>query len=695
MNLIKIKSFFFLLIISGIFVSCQKKEAELKIENGILDLRSHDFSEDPTMVLSGEWKFLWNEIKNPEEYELAKDKFQNVKIPHRFQDVVWNGEKLSNDGYATYYLKIIVGKDSKDLGIYISVENTAYKLYINGTNVLSKGVVGTSKRTSVPTYAPATVHINSESEVLELLFQVSNFHNRYGGLRNAPRLGIYSEIKKSRELSVAIDMMVFGALLIIGIYQLCLYILRRNDPSTLYLGIYSLLYSAKTLFENERIFLVWNPYFPWEFDLKISYFATFSAPFLFTSFLYYVFQGSISKKARAITAIVAFILCFIVLVSQASVYSRIAIYHQFYIFALGFYGLIILIKSIREKREGAIVLLIGYILFFFLAGINDSLYSQGIIESVYLSSYALMVFILSQGIAIAIRFSSAFRKVEVLSSELLGTNASFSKFVPQEFLAFLGKKDIQNVQIGDQTLRELTILFSDIRSFTDLSEKMTPQENFNFVNSYLSRMNPVIQKNNGFIDKFIGDAIMAIFTTPEDAILSALEMIDEISVYNIHRERLGYVPIRIGIGINSGKVMMGTVGDRDRMSTTVIGDSVNLAARLESLTKEYKTEILISDFTYKALKVGHKFELREIDTLKVKGKSIPVALYECYNFDSVEKRIKKRESHSYIMTGLSFKNAGEYELAITEFEKALKINPEDEIPKIQIRKCELEIKLEE
>lgn len=159
------------------------------------------------------------------------------------------------------------------------------------------------------------------------------------------------------------------------------------------------------------------------------------------------------------------------------------------------------------------------------------------------------------------------------------------------------EKDIKDVELGDQIQKQMTVFFSDIRSFTELSESMSPMENFNFINSYLKRINPIIRKHNGFIDKFIGDAVMAIFPeSPEDAISAAIEIQLEVRKYNSHRHNNGYRPIQIGIGINTGSLMMGTVGDSNRMDTTVIGDTVNLASRLESLTKQYFCQLLYRNF---------------------------------------------------------------------------------------------------
>ncbi len=202
-----------------------------------------------------------------------------------------------------------------------------------------------------------------------------------------------------------------------------------------------------------------------------------------------------------------------------------------------------------------------------------------------------------------------------------------SRFVPHELMRMLNKESIVDVQLGDQVQKTMTVLFSDIRSFTTLSETMTPLDNFKFINAYLSQMGPIIREHGGFIDKYMGDAIMALFEGgPDDAVRAGLAMLRQLEVYNEGRKRAGYVPIEIGIGINSGDLMLGTVGEQRRMEGTVISDTVNLASRLESLTKDYRLPLIISEYALKGLQ--GPFETRFIDRLVVKGKSEPVSIYE-------------------------------------------------------------------
>ena len=180
---------------------------------------------------------------------------------------------------------------------------------------------------------------------------------------------------------------------------------------------------------------------------------------------------------------------------------------------------------------------------------------------------------------------------------------TFKKFVPRQFLDRLATRGLGNIALGEADSGVVTILFADIRSFTTLSEKLSPQEILNFLNTYFERMNAPIHANGGFIDKFIGDAIMGLFIDEDpsigarNAVRSSLDMLASLHSLNEQRKRTGDVPISIGLGVHTGETVIGTVGSDDRMDSTVLGDAVNLASRIESLTKQFGAQILISSTT--------------------------------------------------------------------------------------------------
>ena len=265
---------------------------------------------------------------------------------------------------------------------------------------------------------------------------------------------------------------------------------------------------------------------------------------------------------------------------------------------------------------------------------------------------------------------------------------AYQRFVPKQLLTILNKDSILDVQLGDQVQKEMSILFSDIRSFTSLSESMSPEENFRFVNKYLSKMGPIVRDNHGYIDKYIGDSIMALFDrSPEDAVHTSVKMLNALRVYNKERIQEGNNPILIGIGVNTGKMMLGTLGESDRMEGSVISDAVNLAARLEGLTKLYKTPLLLSEETL--LKIGDSiFDTRLIDKVAVKGKENPVMVYEVLNGEYTDLRDAKITTLPKFKKGFELYQNQQFKNALEFFKTCIEKVPEDGVAELYIERCE-------
>ncbi len=219
------------------------------------------------------------------------------------------------------------------------------------------------------------------------------------------------------------------------------------------------------------------------------------------------------------------------------------------------------------------------------------------------------------------------QKVEERTKELAETNEANKRFVPKEFLNYLGHTSIREVQLGNHVKKEMTVLFTDIRSFTQLSERLSPRENFEFINQYLHRVVPLIQAHDGFIDKYIGDSIMALFPgSPNDAARFNVAFRDTLNTLNNERATLGQMPILTGTGVHTGELILGTIGHNDRLETTVISDAVNIAARLEGLTKFYEVCTIVSEEVVGRLQPGTP--VRFLDVVRVKGKTRTLAVYE-------------------------------------------------------------------
>ncbi|PLX02207.1 MAG: adenylate/guanylate cyclase, partial [Marinilabiliales bacterium] len=222
-----------------------------------------------------------------------------------------------------------------------------------------------------------------------------------------------------------------------------------------------------------------------------------------------------------------------------------------------------------------------------------------------------------------------------------------------------------------------------------MSEKMTPQENFQFLNTYYSKIGPVIRHHSGFIDKYIGDGIMALFPeVPDDALDAAIEMQRRIRRFNSIFSKRFKFNVKSGIGIHTGSLILGMVGEEKRIDTTVISDAVNLASRMEGLTKIYKNNIIISEETYKKLESPEDYYCRYLDTVQVKGRKNPVTVLEVLNGLSpkiLELKIKTKDMYE---NAISLYMEEETQKAQKLLAEVLKINPYDTPAKLLLQKME-------
>jgi len=290
--------------------------------------------------------------------------------------------------------------------------------------------------------------------------------------------------------------------------------------------------------------------------------------------------------------------------------------------------------------------------------------------------------LLSSQIAISIENATLYTNMSQL-------NQAYERFVPREFLSLLDKQSIIDVQLGDQVEKEMTILFSDIRDFTSLSEKMSPQDNFDFINAYLGQMEPIIHQYQGIIDKYIGDAIMALFPSDVDeALKGAIAMLKALVKYNQILQYTEFEGIRIGIGLHTGKLMLGTIGGQNRMDGTVISDAVNLASRIEGMTKKYGATLLISEETYAHLNDPSQYGIRTIDRVKVKGKSEPVTVYEVFDGDAPHLAELKMKTRDDFEKGLAHYRQKAFTEATRCFEQVLRTHPDDKAAQIYLNRCQ-------
>ncbi len=294
----------------------------------------------------------------------------------------------------------------------------------------------------------------------------------------------------------------------------------------------------------------------------------------------------------------------------------------------------------------------------------------------------LVTFLSSQA-AISIKNAILYQNQASLNERLHQVNEAYSRFVPRQFLDYLSKENIVEIRLGDQAQHEMTILFCDIFNYTTLSETMNPSETFEFINEYLCVMEKVITQHDGFIDKYIGDGIMALFQGPaNNALNAAINMLNELKHFNKTRQARRDPSVEIGIGLNTGMLTLGVVGGKSRMDTTVISDAVNLAFRIEQLTREYNVPLIISDHTYLSLDNRESYAVRKIGCTIVKGRSVKTTFYEVFNPDPTGIKQAKYATKRWVEQAVTLYeegSQGSLQKAYYLFQECLALNPQDPV----------------
>ncbi len=262
------------------------------------------------------------------------------------------------------------------------------------------------------------------------------------------------------------------------------------------------------------------------------------------------------------------------------------------------------------------------------------------------------------------------------------------KFVPNEFIKSLGKDKLTEVNLGDMVEKDVTVMFMDIRGFTTISEGLNPKDNFLFINSFNNRMGPIIRKNKGFIMQYLGDGFMALFPNgPQNSLKASIEMNLELRKINKEREAKNRLPIKVGIGMQNGNLIMGITGDIERLDAAIISDTVNTASRIEGLSKHFGTSILMTQQCMDKLTDPDEFDFRYLGPVQVIGKQKPIALYECINGDNPLLLKHKLGTLDIFDKGMKLYFNKEFAMAAVTFQKIVKLNRNDHTAKLFLNRA--------
>lgn len=414
-----------LLLVCAIFACTCGKTYENKGQpeavKGVLDLRGWDFREQGPVDLNGEWQFYWNELLEPADFTNPRHPLSigYLNVPGNWENHILDTKKLPRDGYATYRLMILLDVQPIHMAFDMSEAGKAFVLYANGDQISTGGVVGTSAQTTTPEAweHPAFYSVNTDR--IDIIIQVANFHGGRGGIQNAIVFGPDRQVYRSRGRFRFMGTFIFGTLFIMGLYHLGLYLIRRKDKSPLYFNIVCFFLALYTFLQVESIQFI-NPRsviflsITWELRTKLAAFALFLTIPFFSMFINTLYQREFSKSFLLAIQSVGVLFSIAAFSTTLRVLYIINQVFQFISIVAGLYILYVLILAFRRKREGALVFLTGYVVLL-SAGISDVF---NVSSTIQLVPAAIIIFIITQALFMSYRYSNALRTMELQSDKL-------------------------------------------------------------------------------------------------------------------------------------------------------------------------------------------------------------------------------------------------------------------------------------
>lgn len=643
------------------------------------------FTGEETGVLEGEWAFQRGLVRPP--IPLANPIYTQAPASwDAGEDAPMSGPM----GEGTYGA---VFEDLPDVPLTLEVTvGGATEAYVDGELVAQTGHVPLVGRWS--SWDPVRFSLPASAERAEVRLVIANDAVRVGGVTGVV---IGSEAVQEERVGrrLALDMLNVSVLMTFFLVFIVIGLRRRAEPAyILFAALCATLALREMMGGKGDLRAVLLPMIEWPLAIRLEYFTLPLGTAVGWGTITHVSRMMRRHPVTWAILVLSTILGVVTLVAPVHLFAYVLPASQVLLLstAVGVFVLLVF-AAIRGDRQALPFLVAMSILL--VAVSHDVLISMGFFETgVRLGTVGFLAVIAAFGLLLVGDFVRSFLLNEQLNAELQRshgelqrTHQAVLRFVPDAFISLLGKTSIVEVERGDHTQAEMEILFCDLRSFTTLIEALGPDRAFPFVNRYLRHMEPAITGNGGFIAQYLGDCIMALFpgASADAAVRAAIQMTVALADFN---EREAEGPVRFGIGVASGPLMLGTIGGHERLDGGVIGDAVNHASRVEGMSKMYGTVLIIDESTRRRLTGAEEVRLRELDRVVAKGRRQASSIWEVLDALPREERLAKLEGLEDWNQALKFYREGDIQSAKARFQACLQRWSRDEAARLFLRRCE-------
>ena len=567
-------------------MSCTKVE-QLYVSNGIYDIS--DIDKDIVYSLKGSWAYAEKEFVSP---------IMPLEIYTHFQPIEFGWTTYTPpqpvQGYASYAVRIRGFEPQKVYAIHFTRTSSAFTVYLNGNLFYTSGTPGKNFKEEIFDWHADTVilPLNNETEAT-IVVHLSNFHDRNPGVETPFLFGLYSTLQTKIVLDKLVSSGIFSILFSMATFFISLFLFYRRETTAGLFGLLCYSFAIRTLCYNDFLLRDFFPNVSTNIMYRLGYFTfPFCAVFTFL----FILNLFIKKPPKVFYFLTIPLILYglITLITPIPVFVGILLI-VLYILFLSVIACIVVAYALIKRKPFALTFLISFLLFI-SAAIFDGLISNGLINAPFISHFGVLLLMIPMAFIVIRHFSAAFKTQEQMIESIQKTNISFQRFFPNEFLQFLNKKNVTDISLGDNIHKNMFIAFIHLGIKAKLSSSSAREELLILYNTVIQAANPIIKKYNGFIDKYLTDGLMVLFYgTAEDTVDCIIEITQLIKKINIHRQEQSLPPLHISSGIHYGKLMMGTIGEPERMDTTVISDVVNISSRMYSYATEKNVNIIISE----------------------------------------------------------------------------------------------------